>query len=184
MAEFVALSELLKAVRNAVAGNKSGAFFITSRDQHSAMITLQRGRITGVKYRNVRGYEAARIIAGIDTVRFQTGAEPTELPGEEPLDTQTVLGTLEAVDAERVPTPGPASEGGGEEVDPAQLDRVRERYIAAIGPIGGALFDEEYEAMGREAHARAGYARLIERLAEQIDDHAEAEGFRNDVSLR
>lgn len=187
MAEFVALPELLKALRSAVSASKSGAFFITSSDQHSAMLTLDKGRVTGVKYRNTRGYDAARAIAAVDQVRFQTGAEPTELPGESGLDTETVLAILEgkAADAGAASGAAPAGADSGEaggSID-ADLDAIRDRYIAAIGPIGGALFDEEYQAMGGGALSRAGYAELIEKLAAQIDDDAEANSFRGDVGL-
>jgi|GEM_PF-2085029 len=182
MAEFVALSEMLKALQTAVAGRKSGAFFITSEDQHSAMITLDKGRITGVKYRSTRGYDAAGAIANFAHVRFQTAAEPTELPGEEGLDTTSVLhmlaGSPAAEEGDAVDDAESAVEVGAE-----SLDRMRERYIAAIGPIGGALFDEEQDALGAEAGTRKGYARLVEALAAQIDDANEAASFRADVSL-
>lgn len=188
MAEFVALPELTKALHAAVNGNKSGAFFITSPEQHSAMITLDKGHITGVKYRNTRGYDAAKAIAALDRVRFQTGAEPTELPGQVELDTRTVLATLGSSGRDSEATASPAGDdtpetaGIGDATD-EDLSALRERYIAAIGPIGGALFDEEYEAMGGNALSRADYASLVEKLAEQIDDEGEARRFRKDARL-
>lgn len=187
MAEFVALPELTKALHAAVNGSKSGAFFITSPEQHSAMITLDKGHITGVKYRNTRGYDAAKAIAALDRVRFQTGAEPTELPGQVELDTRTVLATLGSSSSESEATASAAGDdsptaGIGAATD-EDLSALRERYIAAIGPIGGALFDEEYEAMGGNALSRADYASLVEKLAEQIDDEGEARRFRKDARL-
>jgi len=48
MADFVTLNEFTQALQSAVDRGRSGAFFLTSPDQHSAMITLSAGRITGV----------------------------------------------------------------------------------------------------------------------------------------
>ena len=63
------------------------------------------------------------------------------------------------------------------------VDAVRQRYISAIGPIGGALFDEAVEEIGDELSKPAGARQLIEKLVEQIDDEAEAASFRNDVGV-
>ncbi len=183
MADFVAPSELLKALRTAIDGRKSGAFFITSPDERSAIITIKAGQITGVKYRNARGYEAADQIAAMDQVRFSTSADLTELPGQPALDTNGVLELLEAGGTGEVQSEDPPVEAPGEVpdeifADETRLNALRERYIAAIGPIGGALFDEERDTLGAAAHTREGFTALIERLTTQIDDEQEATRFR------
>ena len=189
MADFVSPSELLEALKTAISGRKSGAFFITSADQHSAIITVRSGQITGVKYRNSRGYEAASQIAAMDQLRFSTSADLTELPGQPELDTNRVLETLDAgaEGGADVPSEEPTSDSGtatmpGEiVVDSNRLDALRERYIGAIGPIGGAVFDEERDDVGTAVHSQEGFAALIERLVAQIDDEGEASRFRADA---
>lgn len=172
MSDFVPLTNLVTALRAATGSNKSGAFFITTESQHSAMITLSEGTITGLKYRQARGYDAASALAQITQLKYQTAAEPTELPGESDLNTRAVL--------EILATGNP--EAGAGSVASAQssidLDTLREQYVSAIGPIGGALFDEVVDELGEQLGSPDGAQKLIEQLAEQIDDKAEAKKFR------
>lgn len=182
MADFVPLREFAEAVRAAVENGRSGAFFITSPDQHSAMLTLDRGRITGVKYRNQRGYEAAQRIAAFPEVRFQTSVDLTELPGQPSLDTRAVVAILAgggAAPADAGATGEPAARAT--DIDPGRLDTLRTRYIRAIGPIGGTIFDEEWAELGTTAPDARALSNLIERLADQIDDDTERERFRADA---
>ena len=173
MSELVPLSNLVAALQAATGAGKSGAFFITTDQQHSAMVTLSGGTITGVKFRNTRGYDAATSLSKVGQLKYQSAAEPTELPGETPVNTSAVLEIL---------TTGDSSAAASDSAAPAiDVDAVRQRYISAIGPIGGALFDEAVEDLGDELSKPAGVRQLIERLVEQIDDEAEAASFRNDV---
>jgi len=191
MAEFVPLEQLVHALREGARSNWSGAFFITSPDQHSALITMHAGQITAVKFRTIKGNEAAETIAQFDRVRFQSGQGPTELPGSHGVDTRTVLeilagGVASPQEGQERPPAQPTREDAGAAADtPGEraLEQLRERYIGAIGPVGGALFDEAIEAMGDSVYERAGYARLVEQLAGQIDDEAEARRFREDARL-
>ncbi len=176
MSDPVPLSNLVTALKQATEGGKSGAFFITTDQQHSAMVTLSRGMITGVKYRNTRGYDAASSLAKVGRLKYQSAAEPTELPGETAPDTQAVLEILTTGETSE------ASEGGG--TAPAiDLDTVRQRYISAIGPVGGALFDEAVEDLGDVLGTANGVKQLLERLVGQIDDAEEASSFRRDVGI-
>jgi len=183
MADFVPLNDFIDAVRSAVDRRRSGAFFLTSPEQHSAMLTLDGGRITGVKYRNTRGYEAAEHIAGFSQVRFQTSADLTELPGQPSLDTSAVLAILAdggkgGKEGRTVTTAAPQG------VSQEQLDALRSRYIRAIGPIGGAIFDEELGVEDTDALDNKALSELIDRLAEQIDDAAERGRFREDAQTQ
>lgn len=175
MSELVPLSNLVTALKAATDAKKSGAFFITTDQQHSAMVTLSGGKITGVKFRNTRGYDAATSLSKVGQLKYQSAAEPTELPGETALNTAAVLEILGTGESSAV------SGEGGAAAPAIDLDTVRQRYISAIGPIGGALFDEAVEDLGDELGKPAGARQLIERLAEQIDDEAEAASFRSDV---
>lgn len=173
MSELVPLDNLVTALRSATDGGKSGAFFITTENQHSAMITLADGKITGLKYRQARGYDAASALAQITQLKYQSAAEPTELPGEADLNTRAVLEIL---------TTGNA--GAGETAAAAaslDLDGLRERYVSAIGPIGGALFDEIVDELGDKLGTPEGARLLVDRLAEQIDEEDEARRFRQDA---
>lgn len=177
MSDPVPLSNLVSALKSATEGGKSGAFFITTDQQHSAMVTLSRGTITGVKFRNTRGYDAASSLAGVAQLKYQSAAEPTELPGETALNTKAVLEIL---------TTGETSESteGGEASAPAvDLDSLRQRYISAIGPVGGALFDEAVDDLGSTIGTAAGVKQLVEKLVEQIDDEGEAASFRRDAGV-
>jgi len=182
MADFVTLNEFTQALQSAVDRGRSGAFFLTSPDQHSAMITLSAGRITGVKYRNMRGYDAASAIAQFGQVRFQTSPDLTELPGQPSLDTASVLAQLSGNEMQQANTgtAAPVPQGMSAE----QLDALRNRYIQAIGPIGGAIFDEETATLDDGALNSQGLSELIDRLAEQIDDENERESFRRDAVSR
>lgn len=59
----------------------------------------------------------------------------------------------------------------------ATLDDLRTRYISAIGPIGGALFDEALEGLTDEHDTSRGRRQLVERLVEHIDDQDEVIRF-------
>ena len=178
MTEVVSLSTLVDALRSATEDGKSGAFFITTENQHSAMITLTRGEITGMKYRSARGYDAASSLAEVGSLKFQTAAEPTELPGEGEVSTRAVLDILEGAGE-------PAGEDAGADAAPSapgmDLDALRQRYIAAIGPIAGTLFDEAVAELGDELGTPDGVDRLVRKLAEQIDDAGEARSFIDDA---
>jgi len=63
------------------------------------------------------------------------------------------------------------------------LDGLRTRYITAVGPIGGTLFDEALESVGDELGTPQGNRKLVERLAEQIDEEDEAFRFRQFAGL-
>lgn len=175
MTDPVSLRELVSALRVAADGRKSATFFITTDQQHSAMITFSRGSITGLKYRSMRGYAAASALAKVTGVKYQSAAEPIELPGEVELSTRAVLEILDTGDTGAVP----AEPAGG--AIPVDLDALRARYVAAIGPIGAALLDEAVDDLGDSLAAPGGVERLIEKLVDQIDDEAEAVSFVRDV---
>lgn len=172
MSNLVPLSNLVTALRAATSGKKSGAFFITTDSQHSAMITLSEGTITGLKYRQARGYDAASALAQIPQLKYQTAAEPTELPGETDLNTRAILEIL------ATGAGGSGGDSGAAAQSSIDLDALREQYVSAIGPIGGALFDEVVDELGDQLGTADGARKLIEQLAEQIDDEAEAKRFR------
>ncbi|MDZ7750052.1 MAG: hypothetical protein U5K43_15755 [Halofilum sp. (in: g-proteobacteria)] len=111
MTELVPLDNLVADLRAAMEEGKSGAFFITTEDRHSAMITLDEGAITGLKYRSARGYDAARALAASPHVKYQSAADPTELPGETALESRRVL--------EILATAAAASTAPGQDADPA-----------------------------------------------------------------
>lgn len=177
MSNLVPLSNLVNALKAATDAGKSGAFFITTDQQHSAMVTLSGGTITGVKFRNIRGYDAAALLSKVGQLKYQSAAEPTELPGETPLNTSAVFEIL------RTGESSAATEAAGRSAPAVDLDSVRQRYISAIGPIGGALFDEAVEEFGDDLGTATGARKLIDRLTEQIDDEDEATSFRNDVGI-
>lgn len=180
MSEPVPLANLVADLRAAAHEGWSGAYFITTEDQHSAMITLDDGAITGLKYRSVRGYDAARALAESARVRYSSAVEPTALPGEGALDTRAVLEAL----AGTATPPAPAAASEDTPAAPIDLEALRTRYIAAIGPIAGALFDEAVDELGGALDTQEGVERLIRRLADQIDDEQEAERFLRDARRR
>ncbi len=186
MSELVPLSKLISALNTATKGSKTGAFFITTEDQHSAMITLNKGKITGLKFRTTRGYQAAAELAKCNQLKFQTAAEPTELPGEGEVDSAAVINVLQTGDVNAAPSQGAGGGGGGGGGASAKvdLDALRNRYIAAIGPIAGALFDEAVEELGDALQTNEGVEQLIRKLAQQIDDQAEADRFVQDARPR
>jgi len=180
MSELVPLETLVSALNTATQGGKTGAFFITTEDQHSAMITLSKGKVTGLKFRTSRGYEAAAELAKCNQLKFQTAAEPTELPGESDVNSASVIEVLKTGD----PNAAPSAAGSAGASGNPDLDAVRERYIAAIGPVAGALFDEAVEELGDSLQTSDGVERLIQKLAQQIDDKGEADRFIKDARSR
>lgn len=177
MSDPVPLSNLVSALKSATEGGKSGAFFITTDQQHSAMLTLSKGTITGVKFRNTRGYDAASSLARVAQLKYQSAAEPTELPGESALNTKAVLEILATGETSE------STRDAGGSAAAVDLDNLRQRYISAIGPIGGALFDEAVDDLGGDIGTAGGAKQLVERLAQQIDDEAEAASFRRDAGV-
>lgn len=179
MSEQVPLDTLISALNTATKGSKTGAFFITTEDKHSAMITLKKGKITGLKFRTTRGYEAAAELAKCNQLKFQTAAEPTELPGEGEIDSASVINVLQTGDSSVAPSQAGGS--GGATNAKVDLDALRNRYIGAIGPIAGALFDEAVDELGDALQSNEGIEQLIQQLAQQIDDKAEADRFIRDA---
>ena len=181
MSELVPLDNLASDLDTATRGGKSGAFFITTEDQHSAMITLRDGTITGFKFRSARGYDAASALARVARMRYQTAAEPTELPGDTALDTRSVLEILRGAGRAPASDESPEPDAAATAEPLIDLDALRNRYIGAIGPVAGALFDEAVEETGDSLSSTEGANRFIEKLAAQIDDAAEAESFVQDA---
>lgn len=173
MSDLVPLERLVADLQAAISGRRSGAFFVTTEDQHSAVITLSGGTITGLKYRQARGYDAASALARMTQLRYQSAAEPTALPGEGDLNTRAVLDILRSGDDPELRAAAVASAEAT-----LDLGALREQYVSAIGPIGGALFDEAVDDLGAELGAPDGARKLIEELAAHIDDEAEARNFR------
>lgn len=66
---------------------------------------------------------------------------------------------------------------------PLDLVDLRARYISAIGPIGGALFDEAVDALGDACGTPEGNRQLVKELARQIDEDDEAIRFRQYAGL-
>ena len=135
MSDFVPLNKLITALKAATSSGKSGAFFITTQDQHSAMVTLKGGAITGIKFRNTRGQEAAAALAKIESLKYQSAAEPTELPGESALDTATVLEILttgEAAASAAEPGAGGAPPAPGSAAGAAASPVVRISRTVAV----------------------------------------------------
>lgn len=134
--------------------------------------------------------------------QFQGAGHVPKMLGKEPAgDPDHQLVTLEfRADAETIRTLAEdlgleikdvaESEAAGEAPDTKNaaattldLGQLRERYIASVGPIGGALFDETVESLGDELGTSAGNRKLVERLADHIDEEDEAFRFRHDAGI-
>lgn len=175
MTDMILLGEFLTTLRSACESRLSAAFFITTDNHHSAIITLSKGQITGLKYRFSRGYDAASSIAKVSGLRFRQAEGPIELPGEAALNTPAVLEIL---------SEGAASASTGTVNGLAagvDLKPLRTRYVEAIGPIGGMLFDETVAELGDSISTPEGLTEFVNQLATQIDDQAEARSFISDA---
>lgn len=176
MTDMILLGEFLTTLRSACESRLSAAFFITTENHHSAMITLSHGQITGLKYRFSRGYDAASAIAKVSGLRFRQAEGPTELPGEAALNTSAVLEILSEGAAS-----APTGAGNGLVAGGVNLKALRTRYMEAIGPIGGMLFDETVVELGDSISTPEGLNELLNQLAAQIDDQAESRSFISDA---
>lgn len=175
MSEFVSLSDLVTALKSATEGGQSGAFFITTDKQQSAMVTMDGGRITGVKFRSASGYDAANALAQVEQVKYQSAAEPTELSGPSDIETASVLEILES---------GVSAARGAEGVAPAiDLDALRERYVGACSAAAATTFEQAIADTGDAVRTAEGYEQLVQRLAEHIGDTQQAAAFRRESGL-
>ena len=175
MSDYVALDDLLNDLIAAVRAGESGAFFITTDNQHSAMVTVAEGALTGIQYRQQRGHAAAEALSQVQRLKYRAADAPTRIPGTESIDTETALAILSGSVDRGVPAAGAeASEA---------LDALRQRYIAVVGPIGGALFDETLETLSEPASTPPGMQELVSRLSQDIDDAQEAARFRRESGI-
>lgn len=114
------------------------------------------------------------------------GKEPDAAPGlqimelEFKTDVNTVRSLAEGLGYQIVDITEVDSTAHGTQVpgvSPVNLDDLRTRYISAVGPIGGALFDEALEGLTDEHDTPKGRRQLVERLAGHIDDQDEVIRF-------
>lgn len=175
MSDLVPLSELVTTLKSATEGGKSGAFFITTDKQQSAMVTMDGGRITGVKFRSANGYDAANALAQVGQLKYQSAAEPTELSGPSDIETTTVLEILESG----------TGAGAVEEVTAPviDLDSLRERYVEACSAAAAVAFDQTIADAGEAARTADGYGQLVQRLADRIGDAQQAASFRREAGV-
>lgn len=172
MSELVPLNDLVTALKSATERGESGAFFITTDKQQSAMVTMDGGRITGVKFRSANGYDAAHALAQVGQLKYQSAAEPTELSGPSDIDTASVLEILAS---------GAAAADG--DAPTADLDALRECYLEACSAAAVATFEQALADDAESARTANGYARLVQRLAEGIGDAEQAAAFRREAGL-
>ncbi len=176
MSELVPLNELVTALKSATEEGKSGAFFITTDKQQSAMVTMDGGTITGVKFRSANGYDAAHALAQVEQLKYQSAAEPTELTGPSDIETARVLEILASG----------AGAGTADEAAAARavdLDHVRQRYIDACSAAAAAAFDQAVADAGDAVETADGYAQLVQRIVERIDDVEQAAMFRREAGV-
>lgn len=175
MSEFVSLSDLVTALESATEGGQSGAFFITTDKQQSAMVTMDGGRITGIKFRSASGYDAAHALAQVEQLRYQSAAEPTELSGPSDIDTASVLEILAS---------GLGATPGESTTAPAvDLDSLRRHYVEACSTAAANAFEQAIADAGDTALTADGYGQLVQRLAERIGDTEQAAAFRREAGL-
>jgi hypothetical protein len=175
MSEFVSLSDLVTALKSATEGGQSGAFFITTDKQQSAMVTMDGGRITGVKFRSANGYDAANALAQVEQVKYQSAPEPTELSGPSDIETASVIEILAS---------GVNAAASAQATAPAiDLDALRERYVEACSAAAATTFEQVVTDAGDAARTAEGYEDLIQRLADRIGDTDQAATFRRESGL-
>lgn len=113
MAETKKLDEFVTALRSMIENRESGAFFITTPERHSAILTVKEGSISGLKYRQKKDYEAASALADKEGLNFRKASTPTELPGSSAVDTRSVLAVFSGKNSESTLETAQESAPGG-----------------------------------------------------------------------
>jgi hypothetical protein len=182
MSEYLNYDEFLVQLRRMVENRADAGLRMVTDAHHFVGITIRGGAIVALHYGPNKGRRALA-----DICRMRSGAltvgDATPYPPQADLPaTAEILRILGERDAEsalvpnppRAAAPGPAPR----QLEPQALERVRAALLQCIGPIANLLVKDVAGQMGG-IHSDADLARLVDALAEEIDDPAQAARFRS-----
>ena len=204
--QLISYAALLSALQDLCSARQTGTMFIGTSDNHSARFTLNDGEIVACGYGARRGPKALAQVREISSGKysfteavFDRGAIPRLPPTEEvlsylgvtrpesvaaftaPQDTQAPL-----PDAEETPDSVPITIARSEvkELDiptPSELSELLQTQLAMlIGPLGPAVC-AMHEKEIQEVDDVDQLAKVIETIADEIGDPAQAQEFRTQV---
>lgn len=181
--DYIPFSEIILEIGKICKQKATGTLFVSTSDNRSAQIMLDRGEIVFVFFSGKRGQEALMLMSKIEEgrFRFQEGgvvARRMALPSNQeilqalsgaPSQSVTSSWAAPAVPEKKAPTGGGLS---------AEQKSVLEACMAdCIGPMAAIICEDHFSSIGDLKSA-------IEALAEEIPSAAQAKKFREMVAER
>jgi hypothetical protein len=183
---YVSFTEIVAELKQVCAEKRTGIMYITSGENRSAQLMLDRGEIVYLYFFNKRGRDALRLMSEIETgrFRFQDGSTPslrTDLPGTEDILNYLSI-SIEALAGEpgvskQVKFPGvtvAASDEGSDTLTVTQKRILEESLASYIGPMAAIICEDHLETVGTIDKA-------IALLAAEIPSSAQAQTFREEM---
>lgn len=178
MSEQLGYEELLARLRQMVATGTDASLHMVTDDHHFVGIDLRGGKIVALHHGPHKGQRALADIrrlrsASLSVAPADQHAAQADLPS-----TDEILHTLTQRETPAAPTPAPAA--SRRRINPEIQALVLDAMLHCIGPIAHMLVRDAIEQVG-EIRDDADLTRLIDLLAEDIDDPALANRFRAQV---
>ncbi|HKC07175.1 MAG TPA: hypothetical protein VKJ67_09925 [Methylomirabilota bacterium] len=171
--------QLIDELRGLCASKHSGTMFIITAENHAAQFVLREGTIAGLTYRLLRGVAALPSMTAFRAGRYRFQTETVdhtdpELPATAELLALLVAERTEAVQPQAKPATDPPQA-------PAALRLLIEHELAEfLGPIA-ALICQEHLTRAGGLDSPSDLVRLVETLADEIEDPAKAAAFKHQV---
>ena len=183
MADSLPFSQLLNVLTNLAKVKSSGTLFIHSDTNHVITFALDKGRIVAMYHGPKRGRKAIAPIS--NTVSGTYRFESTGLSGvnQDLPSTPEILNLLRtpqaASEAKAAVAAAKANASGISVEDQDKICRELKNLLAEhLGPIAGMVFDEALGGAGGFCSTPERTQDFINKLADDIDDPAEAAEFR------
>lgn len=180
MADSLTYPQLLEVLADLVGKKRSGTLYIRSDCNHVISFALDAGRIYALYHGPRRGRNAIPLVSGIagGTYHFestQLSATPQDLPSTAEI--------LELISAHQRKQAAPAlASSAGEAVSDQQKNRVcgelKRLLTEHLGPIADMVFEDAVEEIEDFCSTPERTLQLIDKLADDIEDGAETEQFR------
>lgn len=178
--DYIPFSEIILEIGKICKQKATGTLFVSTSDNRSAQVMLDRGEIVFVFFSGKRGQEALMLMSKIEDgrFRFQEGgvvARRMALPS-----TQEILQALSGVSTQSVSSSWVVQEkktftGSGLS---AEQKSVLEACMAdCIGPMAAIICEDHFSSVGDLKSA-------VEALAEEIPSSTQAKKFREMVAER
>lgn len=172
---FVPLAEAISVIEQLAERNADGTLFLGTKTNQYAQMAFKQGKITFLYFQNKRGQDALSLLAKVQECkyRFQTTVLSSLTDNLPPF--ATILQILRG-EAGQKPTES-VSVQSKQPLTSEQKELLQGYLVDYVGPAASLLVDE-YCQKNRDIQT------VINALAAEIPDEAEAQQFRRKVGQR